>query len=126
MHGRRRGERPVQLHGRCQLGNWPNVVRGAQKLDVAYVLPGHGGPGGKEVLEGEAQFMTHSSQEAVGSAVKQGKKLTEHRSGRDENGVRKRGPGCHVYHVTGQCEELGGVFLPRKRWPEEPAPAPLV
>src|SRR5690242_9919080 len=35
---------------------WPDVIRQAQKLDVQYVLPGHGQVGGKDVLEGMRQF----------------------------------------------------------------------
>src|SRR5690242_5825915 len=38
------------------VANWPNVVRSAAKLKVKYVLPGHGEPGGREVLEGQEQF----------------------------------------------------------------------
>jgi cyclase len=37
--------------------NWPRVIEAAQKLDVVQVLPGHGPAGGKEVLEGQKQFM---------------------------------------------------------------------
>ena len=58
------------------VGNWPNVVRAAQKLGAEHVLPGHGGPGGKEVLEGQIQFMTELHQ-AVAAVVKQGKKLQD-------------------------------------------------
>jgi len=67
---------PYNFTADANVGNWPNVVRNAQKLDVAHVLPGHGGPGGKEVLEGELQFMTELHK-AVGAAVKQGKKLAD-------------------------------------------------
>jgi cyclase len=66
---------PYNYTADANVGNWPSVIRGAQKLDVAHVLPGHGGPGGKDVLEGELQFMTELHK-AVGAAVKQGKKLT--------------------------------------------------
>ncbi|HET9319408.1 MAG TPA: MBL fold metallo-hydrolase [Bryobacteraceae bacterium] len=58
------------------VGNWPNVVRAAQKLDLEHVLPGHGGPGGKEVLEGQIQFMIELHK-AVAAAVKQGKKIQD-------------------------------------------------
>jgi glyoxylase-like metal-dependent hydrolase (beta-lactamase superfamily II) len=58
------------------VGNWPNVVRAAQKLAVDHVLPGHGGPGGKEVLEGQSEYMTELHK-AVAAAVKQGKKLQD-------------------------------------------------
>ena len=41
----------------ASIGNWPRVIEAAQKLDVAQVMPGHGPAGGKEVLEGQKQFM---------------------------------------------------------------------
>jgi len=58
------------------IGNWPKVTAAALKLNPEHVLPGHGGAGGKEVLEGQGLFMTelHS---AVVAAVKQGKKLDD-------------------------------------------------
>ncbi len=58
------------------IGNWPNVVAGAMKLDVQHVLPGHGPAAGKEVLAGERNFMLelHNAAEA---AVKSGKKLAD-------------------------------------------------
>jgi glyoxylase-like metal-dependent hydrolase (beta-lactamase superfamily II) len=58
------------------IANWPKVIENAQKLDVAYVLPGHGGSGGKELLEGQRQFMLELHN-AVAAAVKQGKKLDD-------------------------------------------------
>jgi len=57
----------------ANIGNWPNVIRSAQRLDVQYVLPGHGEPGGKELLEGQAQFMLNLHK-AVDTAIKDGKK----------------------------------------------------
>jgi len=67
---------PFNYTADANIANWPKVVAAAQKLDVAHVLPGHGGPGGKELLAGQAKFMTelHS---AVMAAVKQGKKLDD-------------------------------------------------
>src|SRR5437016_6195442 len=56
--------------------NWPKVVAAAQKLNVTRVLPGHGEPGGKEVLAGEELYMTELYK-AVKSAVGQGKKLSD-------------------------------------------------
>src|SRR5215470_4372099 len=66
----------VLCSGDAAVANWPKVIAAAQKLEVAHVLPGHGGPGGKEVLDGQARFMTelHS---AVQAAVRQGKKLDD-------------------------------------------------
>ena len=60
----------------AHIANWPKVIAAAQKLDVAHVLPGHGGPGGKEILDGQARFMTELLA-AVQAAVKQGKKLDD-------------------------------------------------
>lgn len=47
---------PHNYTGHANLGNWPKVVEKAQKLDVVHVLPGHGGAGGKELMEGQKQF----------------------------------------------------------------------
>jgi len=67
---------PYNFTGDANIGNWVNVVQSALKLDVTTVLPGHGGPGGKEVLTGEALFMTEL-QKAVKTARSQGKKLSD-------------------------------------------------
>src|SRR6185369_1541997 len=40
----------------ANIGNWPAVLHGAEKLKVKFVLPGHGLPGGRELLSGQAQF----------------------------------------------------------------------
>jgi glyoxylase-like metal-dependent hydrolase (beta-lactamase superfamily II) len=58
------------------VGNWPNVVRKAQKLDVRYVLPGHGPSGGREIMDGQAKFFIEL-RKAVEQAVKSGKKLDD-------------------------------------------------
>ena len=55
------------------IGNWPEVVRAAQTLKVKTVLPGHGVPGGPEVMAGQAQFIVEL-RKAVKSGVDQGKK----------------------------------------------------
>ncbi len=67
---------PYNFTADANLGNWPSVVRAVQKLDVQHVLPGHGGPGGKEVLQGQLQFFLEL-QKAVSDARRQGKKLDE-------------------------------------------------
>jgi glyoxylase-like metal-dependent hydrolase (beta-lactamase superfamily II) len=67
---------PYNFTSDGNVGNWPNVVRAAQKLDVEHVLPGHGGPGGKEVLAGQIQFMTELHK-TVENVIKQGKKLED-------------------------------------------------
>jgi len=66
--------------GHANIGNWPNVLKGAMKLDVQTVLPGHGPPGGKEILSGEAQFMTEL-QNAVKQAKAQGRQLSDTMTG---------------------------------------------
>jgi glyoxylase-like metal-dependent hydrolase (beta-lactamase superfamily II) len=58
------------------MGNWSNEIRAAQQLDVEYVLPGHGDPGGKELLEGEIRFFD-ALYKAVEAEVKNGKKLEQ-------------------------------------------------
>jgi len=67
---------PYNYAGDGNIGNWPKVLASAQKLDVVHVLPGHGGPGGKEVLEGQSRFMSELYR-AVESQVRQGKKLDD-------------------------------------------------
>jgi cyclase len=64
---------PYNYTADANIANWPNVVKAAQKLKVKTVLPGHGVPGGPEVLAGQAQFMLELHK-AVKSAVDQGKK----------------------------------------------------
>ena len=58
------------------IGNWPRVVHQAEKLEIVHVLPGHGAPAGKELLDGQARFMTEL-RSAVQAAVKEGKKLDD-------------------------------------------------
>ena len=74
---------PFNYTGDGNIGNWPNVVQGAKKLDVEVVLPGHGGLGGPELLDGEEQFMT-DLYAAVSGAIDEGRKLDDLvRYGRD-------------------------------------------
>ncbi|HUJ24250.1 MAG TPA: MBL fold metallo-hydrolase [Bryobacteraceae bacterium] len=67
---------PYNYTADANVGNWPKVVAAAEKLDVQHVLPGHGGSGGKEILVGQAKFMTELYG-AVQTAVRQGKKLDD-------------------------------------------------
>ena len=47
----------------------------AAKLDVKHVLPGHGRPGGIEIVKGEGEFM-RQLRSAVEKEIKQGKTLS--------------------------------------------------
>jgi cyclase len=67
---------PYNYTGDGNVANWASVVRKAQKLKVRYVLPGHGAPGGPEVLAGQAQFFDELNR-AVRTAVRQHKKLAD-------------------------------------------------
>jgi cyclase len=67
---------PYNYTGQGNIKNWGNVLRSAKKLNIQYVLPGHGGPGGKELFDGQILFFTEL-QKAVKSAVDSGKKIDE-------------------------------------------------
>ena len=60
----------------AHIGNWPTVIHAAEKLKVKFVLPGHGGPGGRELLTGQAQFMSELYK-SVKAGIDQGKKVEE-------------------------------------------------
>ncbi len=64
---------PYNYTADANIGNWPNVVKAAEKLKVKTLLPGHGVPGGREVMDGQAQFMVEL-RKAVKAAADQGKK----------------------------------------------------
>jgi cyclase len=67
---------PYNFTADGNIGNWPKVIDGALKLDVDRVLPGHGAPGGREVLMGQRAFFVELHK-AVVAAIKSGKKLTD-------------------------------------------------
>jgi glyoxylase-like metal-dependent hydrolase (beta-lactamase superfamily II) len=67
---------PYNFTADANVGNWPKVVHAAQTLTTQYVLPGHGPPGGPEILEGQAKFMTELRR-AVDAAIRQGKKIED-------------------------------------------------
>ncbi|MGD0363884.1 MAG: MBL fold metallo-hydrolase [Bryobacteraceae bacterium] len=64
---------PFNYTGDGNIGNWPDVIHAAQKLKVKTVLPGHGVPGGPELLAGQALFMVEL-RKAVKAAMDQGAK----------------------------------------------------
>ena len=60
----------------ANIANWPTVIHTAERLKIKFVLPGHGLPGGREVMAGQAQFMTELHK-AVKAGVESGKKVEE-------------------------------------------------
>jgi glyoxylase-like metal-dependent hydrolase (beta-lactamase superfamily II) len=62
--------------GHGNVANWPNVIAKAMKLKVKSVLPGHGRPGGTEVLKGQSQFLKEI-RAGVQSLMKQGKTVDD-------------------------------------------------
>jgi glyoxylase-like metal-dependent hydrolase (beta-lactamase superfamily II) len=62
--------------GDANIGNWPKVLRSAQQLGVDQVLPGHGVLGGKEILDGQIQFMAELYK-AVQNGISAGRTLQE-------------------------------------------------
>lgn len=60
----------------ANIGNWPKVMDAALKFQPLHVLPGHGGPGGPEILTGQAAFMTELLK-AVSSEIARGKSLED-------------------------------------------------
>src|SRR5262249_1063835 len=74
---------PYNYTGDGNIGNWPNVVRAAANLRLTHVLPGHGGPGSKEVLNGQEQFFIELTK-AVRAEIAQNRKL--------EDILKKEGP----------------------------------
>jgi glyoxylase-like metal-dependent hydrolase (beta-lactamase superfamily II) len=67
---------PYNSTADASIGNWPNVLAAAGKLKVKTVLPGHGDPGGRELIAGQAQFMTELLK-VVKAGVDQGKTLEQ-------------------------------------------------
>ena len=67
---------PFNYLGHANSANWPNVIDHVKKLKASTVLPGHGTPGGSEVLTGQQQFFVEL-RKAVSDAVKSGKKLED-------------------------------------------------
>lgn len=53
------------------IGNWPAVIAAARKLGPRHVLPGHGGAGGTEIMDGQAKFFVEL-RSAVEKAAKAG------------------------------------------------------
>ena len=60
----------------ANIANWPVVLGSAGKLKVKHVLPGHGRPAARDLIDGQAQFMTELHK-AVKAGADQGKKLED-------------------------------------------------
>jgi cyclase len=56
--------------------NWPKVIEKARRFDAVTILPGHGIPADKEILNGQEQFFIEL-RKVVGDAIKSGKKLED-------------------------------------------------
>ena len=67
---------PYNFTGDGNIKNWPDVMAKAARLDVKHVLPGHGRPGGIEIVKGEGEFM-RQLRSAVEKEIKQGKTLEQ-------------------------------------------------
>jgi cyclase len=67
---------PHNNTGDAYIGNWPTVLRAAEKLKVRFVLPGHGVPSGRELILGQEMFMVELYK-AVKAGVDQGKSVEE-------------------------------------------------
>ena len=77
---------PYNATGDANLGNWPKVIQSAAKLNVDYVLPGHGGAGGKEIMAGQTRFL-EELHKSVAAARKSGKKLEDLVTVKNNRGV---------------------------------------
>ena len=60
----------------ANIGNWPAVLRMAEKLKVKHVLPGHGQAGGRDLITGQEQFFIELHK-AVQAGISSGKKLED-------------------------------------------------
>jgi glyoxylase-like metal-dependent hydrolase (beta-lactamase superfamily II) len=60
----------------ANIANWPLVLQSAGKLKIKHVLPGHGQPGTREIVQGQALFFTELHR-AVKAGVDQGKKVED-------------------------------------------------
>ena len=67
---------PYNYTGDGNTLNWPDVIRAARRLDVERVLPGHGAPGGRDLMDGQLRFFRELTQ-AVQSAVDADRKLED-------------------------------------------------
>src|SRR4051812_22948732 len=60
----------------ANIANWPAVLQSAGKLKVKQVLPGHGLPSSRDLIDGQARFFAELHK-AVKAGVDQGRKLED-------------------------------------------------
>ena len=102
---------PYNYTADANIGNWPAVVRAAQKLDVTHVLPAHGVPGSKEMLAGQLQYFVEL-RGAVAAAIKQGKKLQDIVSSETKVVFGNRVPASTSIRLPDSVKKWVGDFLP--------------
>jgi cyclase len=102
---------PYNYTADAHIGNWPTVIGAVQKLDVAHVLPGHGLPGGKEILSGQAQFMTELHK-TVADAIKAGKKMENVIGSETKMVFGNRVPASTSLQLSAGVKKWVGEFLP--------------
>ncbi len=96
---------PYNFTGDGNVSNWPSVVTKAAALDIQRVLPGHGPPGGREVLTGEIDFMTQLRKN-VQREMAAGKTLTDLVTLKDGQAVATR------LNLPSAVDNWVGEFLP--------------
>jgi glyoxylase-like metal-dependent hydrolase (beta-lactamase superfamily II) len=67
---------PYNFTGHGNTGNWPNVIRKVKGLNFKQVLPGHGGAGGVEIVDGQLRFFEELNK-AVETAFKAKKPMSD-------------------------------------------------
>ncbi|MBI3209979.1 MAG: MBL fold metallo-hydrolase [Candidatus Solibacter usitatus] len=67
---------PYNYTADANIGNWPDVLGKAAKLDFKQVLPGHGPAGDRTVITGEIEFMM-ALRRAVRTQIQSGKTLKD-------------------------------------------------
>jgi cyclase len=77
---------PYNYLAQGNVHNWPSVLDQVAKLAVERVLPGHGAPGGPELITGQKQFLVELYQ-GVKAAVDRGEKLEDIVTIEDGNAV---------------------------------------
>jgi glyoxylase-like metal-dependent hydrolase (beta-lactamase superfamily II) len=67
---------PYNYMGDGNSASWPKVIEKALRFDADTVLPGHGVPGTKDLMNGQLRFFIEL-RKAVADAIKSGKKIDD-------------------------------------------------